>query len=164
MSDSVEFVMRGVFMGVVGSALIDVWSLVMRRAFYMSTLDYALLGRWIGHMPQGRFVHARIGAAAPVRGERMLGWVAHYSIGIAFALVLLALVSREWVAAPTLLPALAVGVVTVAAPWFVMQPAFGMGVAGSRTASPGAGRLRNLGTHAVFGLGLYAAAVMLAAA
>ena len=115
-------------------------------------------------MPQGRFVHARIGAAAPVRGERVLGWVAHYSIGVAFALVLLALVSREWVAAPTLWPALAVGVVTVAAPWFVMQPAFGMGIAGSRTASPGAGRLRNLGTHVAFGLGLYVSALMLAAA
>ncbi len=161
-SAGLEFMARGVVMGVVGSAAIDAYALVMRRVFHVSTLDYALLGRWIGHMPQGQFVHARIGAASPVRGERLLGWVAHYSIGVTFAFVLLALMGREWVAVPTVLPALAVGVATIAAPWLVMQPAFGMGVAGSRTASPGAGRLRNLGSHVAFGIGLYVSAVVLA--
>jgi hypothetical protein len=60
-------------------------------------------------------------------------------------------------------PALAVGVATIAAPWLVMQPAFGAGIAGAKTASPVAGRLRNLGTHVAFGLGMYAAALVLAA-
>ena len=47
------------------------------------------------------------------------------------------------------------------APWFVMQPAMGAGIAGARTPSPKATRLRNLGTHAVYGVGLYISAVAL---
>ena len=54
------------------------------------------------------------------------------------------------------------GLATVVAPWFVMQPAMGAGIAGSRTPDPRATRLRNLGTHAVYGLGLYLAAIVLA--
>jgi hypothetical protein len=42
-----------------------------------------------------------------------------------------------------------------------MQPAFGAGIAGSNTPAPRAGRLRNLGTHTVYGLGLYLSAVCL---
>jgi hypothetical protein len=72
MNDALVFVAAGVLMGVTGSALMDVWSLVLRRRFHVPTLDYALLGRWIGHFPQGRFFHERIASADPVRGERPL--------------------------------------------------------------------------------------------
>ena len=156
-----ELVARGALMGVAGSACMDLWSLVLRRRFAIPTLDYALLGRWIGHMPEGVFVHDRIAAAAPVRGERLLGWAAHYAIGVTFAVVLLAIVGLNWARTPTIWPALAVGLGTIAAPWLVMQPAMGAGIAGSRTPSPSATRLRNLGTHAVYGFGLYISAVML---
>lgn len=87
--------------------------------------------------------------------------MAHYAIGIAFALILLAVWGRSWLDSPTVLPALFVGIGSIAAPWFVMQPAFGAGVAGSKTAHPWAGRLRNLGTHTVYGVGLYVSALAL---
>ena len=164
MTDSIEFLLTGVVMGIAGSALIDGWALLLRRTLHVSTLDYAMLGRWIGHFPQGRFVHERIGAAAPVRGERPLGWVAHYSIGVVFAFVLLGLWGLDWARSPTIGPALLVGVGTVLAPWLVMQPAFGAGIAGSKTPNPRAGRLRNLSTHLVFGVGLYLAALALSLA
>jgi hypothetical protein len=96
MTDGVEFLTRGVLIGVGGAALIDAWALFSRRAFNLQGLDYALLGRWIGHMPRGRFFHERIAAADPIRGERPLGWLAHYSIGIAFALLLLAIWGLGW--------------------------------------------------------------------
>jgi hypothetical protein len=51
---------------------------------------------------------------------------------------------------------LLVGVATVAAPFLVMQPGMGAGIAASRTPRPGAARLQSLVTHTVFGLGLYA--------
>ena len=162
MSNTLEWLIAGLVMGVAGSALIDVWSLALRRAFHVSTLNYSMLGRWIGHFRDGRFVHERIASAAPVRGERPLGWVAHYSIGIVFAFVLLAICGLDWVRSPTFLPPMFVGLSTVAAPWFVMQPAFGAGIAGSKAGSSWAGRLRNLGTHAAFGLGLYLSALALA--
>jgi hypothetical protein len=44
-----------------------------------------------------------------------------------------------------------------------MQPAMGAGIAGSRTPDPRATRLRNLGTHAVYGIGMWLTALALAA-
>lgn len=163
MSVTLEWLTYGLIMGVGGSALIDLWSLGLRRLFHVSTLDYAMLGRWIGHFRERRFFHSRISAASPVPGERPLGWVAHYSIGVGFAFLLLAVCGLDWAHSPTILPPLLVGVGTVAAPWFVMQPAFGAGIAGAKTATPWAGRLRNLGTHTVFGIGLFLSALTISA-
>jgi hypothetical protein len=157
MPDALDVALRAVAIGVTGSALMDVWSAALRR-FGIPTLDYRFLGRWIGHMPRGRFVHERITVAAPVSGERAIGYAAHYAIGIAFAWLLLVIVGRDWLASPTIAPALAIGLATILAPWFVMQPAMGAGIAGSRSPRPGATRVRNLGTHAVYGVGLYVGA------
>ena len=77
--------------------------------------------------------------------------------------MLVAIWGADWVRSPTLGPALLVGLATIVAPWFVMQPAMGAGFAGSRTPNPAATRLRNLGTHAVYGIGLYGSALVLAA-
>jgi hypothetical protein len=156
-----ELLARAVLLGVAGAMAMDAWAWLARRGLGIRGLDYGLLGRWIGHMSRGRFVHERIAAAAPVPGERPLGWLAHYAIGVAFAVVLLGLAGLEWAREPTLLPPLIVGFGTILAPWLVMQPAMGAGVAGSRTPDPRATRLRNLATHAVYGLGLYASAVVL---
>jgi hypothetical protein len=37
------------------------------------------------------------------------GWIAHYTIGVLFALMFVVLASGEWLARPTLLPALLYG-------------------------------------------------------
>jgi hypothetical protein len=139
----------------------DAWALFSRRAFNVRGLEYALLGRWIGHFARRRFFHDRISSADPVRRERLLGWAAHYSIGIAFASLLLAIWGLDWARSPTIWPPMLIGLGTVVAPWFVMQPGMGAGVAASRTPNPRAARLRNLATHAVYGIGLFASAVAL---
>lgn len=161
--NTIELLARGAVMGVGASALIDTWALLLRRAFGISSLDYRLLGRWLGHMRGGRFFHQRIAAAPSLWFERPLGWIAHYSIGVGFAFVLVLLTGKSWLESPTVWPALGVGIATIAAPWFIMQPAFGAGVAGSKTPRPWAGRLRNVGTHTVYGVGLYVFAVALTA-
>ena len=148
MTGPVDVVARVVLIGLAGAALMDVWGLGLRRGLGVPTLDYGLLGRWIGHVARGRVRHERIAAAAAIPGERPLGWVAHYAIGIAFAAWLIALWGPAWLGEPTIGPALAVGLGTIVAPWFVMQPAMGAGIAGSRTPDPSGTRLRNVGTHA----------------
>lgn len=141
-----------------GATLVmDLWSLVRERWLGIPRPDYGLVGRWIGHMRHGRFRHAAIKAAAPVRGERWLGWGVHYLTGWVFAGLLLAGWGLAWVREPALGPALAVGVGTVAAPFLLMQPGMGAGLAARRTPNPAAARRQSLVTHAVFGLGLYAA-------
>jgi hypothetical protein len=152
-----EFAVRTLLIGVGATVLMDLWALFL-RLFKIPSLDFALLGRWIGHLPEGRWTHDSIAKAAPVRGERILGWGAHYSIGITFAGVLLAVFGLSWARSPSLWPALLIGIVTVAAPLLVLQPALGAGIASSKTPRPLFNSFKSLVTHTVFGLGLYLAA------
>ena len=161
MSEPFEFVLRAGYIGVGATVILDLWTALLAR-FGVASTNWGMVGRWLGHIPRGRFVHDNIAAAAPVPGERMLGWTAHYVTGVVYAGLLLAIVGVDWARAPTLLPALVFGVVTVAAPFFIMQPGMGAGVAASKTPKPNAARLKSLATHTVFGLGLYAAAAIAA--
>jgi hypothetical protein len=140
--------------GIVATIVMDVWLLLLQR-LGVPTLDFALIGRWVGHWRHGVFRHAAISKAAPVPGEAALGWLVHYTTGVAFSALLVGACGTQWMHSPSLLPALAVGLVTVAAPWLLMQPAMGAGIASSRTAAPSRNRARSLANHAVFVLGLY---------
>ncbi|HLL55681.1 MAG TPA: DUF2938 domain-containing protein [Myxococcaceae bacterium] len=162
MNDTLEFAVRAVAVGAGATAVMDVWAAVLRR-FGIPSLNFALLGRWLGHLPEGHFVHESIAKAPPVKGELLLGWCAHYSIGIAFAALLLATFGLEWARSPTPGPALFIGLVTVLAPLFILQPALGAGIASMKTPTPVFNALKSVVTHAVYGLGLYGAAVITAA-
>lgn len=155
---ALEFFLDAVVLGVGGTAAMDLWALVQKRVFKVQPLDYALLGRWLGHCSRGRFRHASIAFAASIAGERVLGWIAHYAIGIVFAGLLIWFWGEEWVRNPSLGPAVIVGIGSIAAPFFMMQPAFGAGFAGSRTRSPNLARLKTVVAHLSFGVGLYLAA------
>lgn len=148
--------------GIGATALMDLWLLLLSR-LGVPTTGFAMVGRWVGHFARGRFVHAAIARAEPIRFELGLGWLTHYAIGIAYAALLVALQGSAWLAQPTLRPALAFGAVTVAAPWLLMQPAMGAGLLARKTPTPLKNSLRNLANHAVFGAGLYLAAAVLAA-
>ena len=71
------------------------------------------------------------------------------------------LVGNNWLQHPTLIPAIIFGVVTVLAPFFIMQPLFGLGIAASKTPNPAQARLRSLLNHTAFGVGLYLFAVLI---
>ena len=133
------------------------------QTFGIPSLNLAFLGRWIGNLARGQWRHASIARATPVRGELLLGWVAHYALGITFAALLLSTFGLKWARSPSLLPALFIGIVTVMAPLFILQPALGAGIASSRTPKPLFNSLKSLVTHTVFGVGLYLAALALAA-
>lgn len=174
-----------VLTGAGATLVMDAWVLLRRRLFGVRALDYALLGRWLVYLvraatrhaasnrgsglgvrrpaprtsaalvPPGKVAANPVAAAPRVRGERALGWLAHYAIGIAFAGVLVAFAGPGGCREPSLVAAMLVGIGSVAAPFLVLQPAFGMGIAACRTATPWSARAQTLVTHAVFGLGLH---------
>ena len=150
-----------ILLGAGATVVMDMWMLLM-KALKVPTLNFAFVGRWVGHACHGQFAHHSIALAAPVRGEVALGWVAHYVTGIVFALLLVGVEGVAWLQAPTLIPALALGIATVAVPLFLIQPAMGAGFASSKTPTPGKNCLRSVISHAVFGVGLYLAGVAMA--
>jgi hypothetical protein len=150
-----EYFVYAVVIGVGATLVMDLWALLLKRCFGVPSLDFSMVGRWVGHLPRGRWMHASIAKSSPIAGEGPLGWGIHYAIGIVFAAMLLLIVGLEWARQPSLLPALTFGVLSVVAPFFVLQPAMGAGVAASRTPKPNVARLRSLAGHTVFGVGLY---------
>jgi len=144
--------------GIGATLVMDSWNVFLKKAVGIPSLNYCLLGRWLLHMP-GRFRHASIAAAPRKSKECAAGWLAHYSIGVSLALVFILLISGEWLARPTLMPALLYGIATVTFPFFVMQPALGLGVASAKTPAPMRARLKSLATHTIYGVGLYLCAL-----
>lgn len=150
-----------ILIGCGATLVMDAWLLLLKQ-FGVQTLNFAFIGRWFGHLFRGRFMHPSISKAPPIANELLLGWFVHYAVGIAFAGMLVGLVGMPWVRNPTWAPAVLVGVGTVIAPFFIMQPAMGSGIAGAKTPAPMKGRLRSVTNHAVFGLGLYLSAWLVA--
>ncbi|MGE0331648.1 MAG: DUF2938 domain-containing protein [Ramlibacter sp.] len=161
MNISLDTAARVVLIGLGATAVMDGWLLLLQR-LGVPTLDFSMIGRWVGHWRHGVFRHAAIAQAAPVRHELALGWLVHYATGVGFAALLFAVAGAGWLHSPTPAPAIALGMATVAAPWLVMQPAMGAGTAARRTPTPARNRARSLANHTVFGLGMYLAAVFTA--
>ena len=159
MSIEAHVILSAIVVGIGATIAIDLWNLFLECAFGIPSLSYCLLGRWLRHMPEGTFRHASIAAASLKSFECTAGWIAHYTIGVVFAVLFVVLSSADWLARPTLLPALLYGIGTVAFPLFIMRPSFGFGLAASKTPNPAQVRLKSLGTHGVFGIGLYASAL-----
>ncbi len=155
-----EFILRALLIGIGATVVLDLLSALLKRLFGGPAPDWDMVGRWFGHLPRGKFVHDDIEAAAPIRGETLIGWTAHYAIGIFYAVLLLAIWGLDWARQPTLLPALVLALATLVAPLFILQPGMGAGIAASRTPNPTQARLRSVLNHTVFGIGLYASAVL----
>lgn len=153
---------KGALVGVAGTLLLDVWALFLARVWNVPGTNWAMVGRWLGNIPRGKFHHASMSAAEPVKGELAIGWIAHYAIGIGYGLLLLALCGSAWLAESTILPPLVLSWVLLSAPYFVMMPGMGMGFAGSKTPNPTVTRFKSVAAHSVFGLGMYLAAEALA--
>jgi hypothetical protein len=153
-----NYILGALAIGVGATLIMDLWNLFLRRTFNIPSLSYCLLGRWLRHMPR-TVRHASITAAPAKPFECTVGWIAHYTIGVGFALGLVLLTSGDWLVRPTLLPALLYGIGTVVFPFFILQPSLGLGIAASRTPQPRQARLKSLATHTVFGVGLYLGAL-----
>lgn len=158
MNNLFEIVALTAVIGAGATLAMDVWRFFLQKAFGINSLDLALLGRWVAYVFRGRVVHKPIAKSNKISGELLIGWISHYAIGMTLAGLLPLFYGRVWLSSPSLLPALTVGIATVFAPWFIMQPAMGLGIAARRAQSPFAVRLRNLAIHTVYAFGLYAAA------
>ena len=144
-----------ILIGLGATLTTDLWALFLKRVLKIAAPNYCLVGRWFRTMPEGIFKHSNIASTPQKSAECTVGWIAHYMIGITFAIAFVALAGNNWLQHPTLIPAIIFGVVTVLMPFFIMQPSFGLGFAASKTSNPAQARLRSLMNHIAFGVGLY---------
>lgn len=159
--ETVELLFQILCLGVGATIMMDLWLLLLKR-LHLPSLNFGFLGRWVGWIFRGKFIHASIAQSLAIRQEYALGWLAHYSVGILFSFSFVLIVGETWLLQPQFTSALIFGVITVLIPFFVMQPAMGAGIASTKTAQPLQNCLRSLMNHTIFGCGLYLSAQLLA--
>src|SRR5262245_12956649 len=150
-----EHALRALAMGLTATVAIDVWATFANRVLGWPRTNWGMVGRWIGHMPRGRFTHVSISSSPPVRHESVVGWTFHYVVGCIYAALYLIYVNAVQMGQPTLVSAVLFGLITVLSPWFLMQPGLGLGIFAARAPRPHLVRLQNLIIHIIFGLALY---------
>ena len=139
---------RVLIIGIGATAAMDAWLLLLKR-LKVPTLNFALVGRWAGHVARGRWAHDAIAKAAPVDDlhEEM-------AYDEAFA---------QRVAAPLREAEQLSGDFGARVMDAVRVEARVRRSVASRTPTPLKNCLRSLISHAVFGIGLYLAAALTAA-
>lgn len=154
-----DLAIESIVVGTIATAMADLWVRLLKSVARIPGGNWALIGRWVAGFPRGVFVHRPISAAAPVRGELAIGWTFHYVVGIVYAAIYLVIVTVGLHAKPSFISALLFAWVTLIAPWFVMQPALGLGFMASRAPKPAASRAISFSVHTWFGIGLYLGAL-----
>lgn len=162
LSITADIFLKATLVGVGGTIVLDLYALMLSRVLGVSATNWAMVGRWFGNMAHGQFVQVAMSEAAPVKRELAIGWIAHYAIGIGYGLLLLGLWGKDWLERPTLLPPMILAWVLPVAPYLIMMPGMGMGIAASQTPNPNATRLKSVMGHSIFGLGMYATGRLLA--
>lgn len=150
-----EQALRILAIGVTATVAIDLWATFANKVLGWPRTNWALVGRWIGHMREGQFTHVSIAASPAIVHESALGWAFHYVVGCIYAALYLVYVSTAQMGQPTLVSAVLFGWVTILSPWLLMQPALGLGICASKAPRSNLVRLQNLIIHTIFGLSLY---------
>lgn len=143
------------FVGIGATLIMDLWAWLQLKSMSIKSLDYGLVGRWACHFFKGKLKHHAIKDAQAIPVERAFGWFLHYAIGVVFAGVLFLILGDNWQQKPLFIPSMLVGIDSIVMPFFILQPSFGLGLAGAKLPQPWIGRFKSLIAHISFALGLY---------
>lgn len=154
------FAIEAMFIGAFATVALDIWQRILKLATGIPPSNWAMAGRWFGHMPRGRFVHEVMADAEEIPNEQALGWSLHYLIGLIYGFLYLGLIVLVFGQQPSFANGLAFGVASVVVPWFMMQPGMGLGVMGRNTPNPAMPRYLALTAHTLFGISLWGGTVV----
>jgi len=152
---NMEVLFKILVIGIFATVIMDVWATFSNRVLKFPRTNWAMVGRWLGHIPKGKFVHNPVGDSSEIRYENVLGWSFHYFIGIVYATFYVAMVMWGFEGSASLTTAWFFGLVTIISPWFILQPALGLGVCAVKAPKPNIVRLQNFAIHSIFGIALY---------
>jgi len=145
---------KTVLIGLGATFLIDCWTFLL-KLMGIKSQGLVFIGRWIAYMKEGKFAHDTIIEAPGSQYELLVGWLAHYVVGVSFAFLLVLLYGKHWINKPTMLPAMIVVLATFTIPVFFVQPALGFGIAFSNMPHQYYLLLRLFLIHVVYGVGLF---------
>lgn len=156
-------ILGALVVGIVGNVTLDLWQQIVRIVFHQPITNWAMVARWVGHLPEGKLMWDDIDKAPPVPHENVWGWVVHYVVGPGLGVFYVALV-RFVVHEPlSFASAMTFGVLSVSLTWFVVEPLLGLGPMASHLPNRTAVRILDFTSHLSFGFGLYVGGVLASA-
>jgi uncharacterized membrane protein YagU involved in acid resistance len=144
----------GVVAGVLATLVMDVGGTLFRRLGLTSGVPPALFGKWVSDVSRGQLLHDNIATSPGVPSSMLVALLTHYGIGIVLGIGYVTL--SAWLA-PTrgqLWLAVGYGLATSVFAWFLMYPAMGFGVFGTRGPPEFMLFRTSLINHLFYGLGL----------
>ena len=149
-----DVIVSGVVAGVLGTLFMDSLNHLFARRRMISKIDVGMIGRMAAGWTHGRFFYHHPDEIEQVSNEVLYGYVAHYAIGVGFAIPYL--LGWNLLVGGTASPVWAIvyGVATTAGSWFFIFPSMGLGALGRRSPEGIRSSLSSLANHLFFGVGM----------
>jgi hypothetical protein len=149
-----DLVVTGVVAGVLGTLVMDALNHLFARTGMISKIEMGMIGRMSVGWAYGRYRYRSPSEMKQVANEKLYGYITHYAIGVGLAvpyvlgwdLLVGGPASPVW--------ALAYGVATTVASYFLVYPSMGLGVFGRRSPEGIRAPLSSLANHLFYGVGI----------
>ncbi|MCA0941955.1 DUF2938 domain-containing protein [Salipiger pacificus] len=158
--DLITFVL---VVGIGATIALDLWGLITAKIGWMPGTHWPSVGRWLLGIPAGRLVLDGGDDRAHSVGEVLTGWVFHYAIGIAYAVMFPLFWGVDFISAPTVFPFVLIGVIiSTLAGLIILIPGMGGGIFARKLPNAGAMITYVLLAHVVFAIAQYLLALSVA--
>ncbi|MFP8965635.1 DUF2938 family protein [Pokkaliibacter sp. CJK22405] len=156
-----EVVLFCLIVGVISTLALDIWVILVEKVLGIPPTNWGMVGRWLTGLMKGQFLLDTRNDSTPSGSEKALGWIFHYGIGIAYAVLLLLIYGTGFISAPHWLGFIVVGVVlSTLAGLMILMPAMGGGLFARKTPNPGQVIIYILIAHGAFAVGQYLGALL----
>jgi len=144
------------FVGVGSTILLDLWVTLVEKATSIPPTNWGIVGRWIIGIPNGHWTLDTSVNHEPTVTEKVLGWLFHYIVGIAYAVLIILLFGAGFIDSPSIMPVIIVGLIlSTLAGLAILMPALGGGFMGRLIPNWFATFIYLVIAHAIFAIGQY---------
>ena len=146
--------LTGIIAGILGTLIMDSLNHLFARAGMLSKIDIGMIGRMSSGWIHGNFSYSHPSELKQVTNEILYGYIAHYAIGVGFAIMYV--YSWNFLIGGPISPmwAFAYGIATTVGSLFLIYPSMGLGILGRYSAEGIKAPLSSLANHTFYGVGL----------
>lgn len=148
------------YIGIMATLFIDCYTWFIKTIFNIDSLNYRYLGRWALSLFKGQYRHDLIFTSPKIPYEITIGWLLHYLIGIVLVAFFVMIIGANWLVMPQFSSAFLFGICSTLLPLLILQPLFGLGIAGLKQSHSKRVWLKSLVIHSLFGLAIYLSALL----
>tara|TARA_B100001540_G_C15707854_1_gene597063 strand:- start:551 stop:1024 length:474 start_codon:yes stop_codon:yes gene_type:complete len=149
------FLIEGIASGIIATLMFDLFQLSLSYSYNINRSRWDLVGRYFAGFKKKKYFCENLENDEPIKNELIIGYVAHYFIGIIFGILYVS-INILIFDTPSIFLAILIGFVTVLFGWCIMMPyAYNIGFFANKKEEWKQILIQNLIVHFIFGIGLY---------